>query len=79
MELITLKSFENPIEAHILRSLLENENIEVFIFDELSTVINPYIAYGNGGIKVKIKREDEEKALKVLKDIEDNPFTLEEN
>ncbi len=27
MELITLKAFENPIEAHILRSKLESENI----------------------------------------------------
>ena len=74
MELITLKAFESPIEAHILRSKLESENIEAFIFDELSVGINFYLSNAMGGVKVKIKKEDTERALSVLKEIEENGF-----
>ncbi|WP_282629516.1 putative signal transducing protein [Empedobacter sedimenti] len=72
MELITLKTFESPIEAHILRSKLESENIEAFIFDELSVGINFYLSNAMGGVKVKIRKEDSERALNVLKEIEEN-------
>ena len=74
MELITLKAFESPIEAHILRYKLESENIEAFIFDELSVGINFYLSNAMGGVKVKIRKEDTERALSVLKEIEENGF-----
>lgn len=66
MDLILLKSFDNPIDAHLLRIELENEGIESFIFDEHTVTMNPLYSYAIGGIKVKVFRKDAETAKKVL-------------
>ena len=75
MELITLKTFETPIEAHILRSKLESENIDAFVFDEHSVGINQFLSNAIGGVKVKIKEEDTARAMKVLDEINATYYT----
>ncbi|MFV0197066.1 DUF2007 domain-containing protein [uncultured Empedobacter sp.] len=75
MELITLKTFETPIEAHILRSKLESENIDAFVFDEHSVGINQFLSNAIGGVKVKIKEEDTARAMKVLDEINATDYT----
>lgn len=75
MELITLKTFETPIEAHILRSKLESENIDAFVFDEHSIGINQFLSNAIGGVKVKIKEEDTARAMKVLDEINATDYT----
>jgi hypothetical protein len=32
--MITIKTFDNPVEAHILKSRLESEGIHCYLFDE---------------------------------------------
>ncbi len=78
MELITLKTFEGPIEAHILRSKLESEDIEAFVFDEHSVGVNQFLSNAIGGVKVKIKSEDTERAMLVLKEIDETNYTDDE-
>ncbi|MFV0154932.1 DUF2007 domain-containing protein [Empedobacter falsenii] len=75
MKLITLKTFETPIEAHILRSKLESENIDAFVFDEHSVGINQFLSNAIGGVKVKIKEEDTARAMKVLDEINATDYT----
>lgn len=66
MEFITLKTFDNPIDAHILKSKLESEGIISFLFDENIVGINPLFSIAVGGIKLKINRSDYEKANSIL-------------
>ena len=75
MELITLKVFDSPIEAHILRSKLESEDIESFVFDEHSVGINMLYAQAIGGVKLKIRETDSERALCVLEEINNTKYT----
>ena len=75
MELITLKTFESPIEAHILRSKLESEQIDAFVFDEHSVGMNQFLSNAIGGVKVKIKKEDTDRAMKVLEEIDASNYT----
>lgn len=75
MELITLKIFDNSIGAHILRTKLESENIQAFVFDEHSVGINPIYGQALGGVKVKVNESDLEQAELILKEIEQTDYT----
>ena len=54
-DLKIVKIFDNPIDVHILKVRLEEEEIECFIFDENTVSINPMYSYAVGGIKLKVK------------------------
>lgn len=54
MELITLKTFDNSIEAHLMKSKLKSENIVCFLFDENIVGLNPVYNIAVGGIKLKV-------------------------
>lgn len=70
MKLITIQTFDNPIDMHLLKSKLESEEIHCFIFDEHTVAINPLISQGVGGIKLKIDEKDKEKAFIILEEIQ---------
>jgi len=65
-ELVTVKTFDNSIDAHLFRIELENEGIECFIFDEGIVTANPLYSNAVGGIKVKVRSIDLETVKKVL-------------
>jgi len=77
MKLVTLKIFDNPIEAHILKTKLESEEIQCYLFDENTVSINPLYNITVGGIKLKIDENNLSKAQKIINDIENKPFTDE--
>ena len=70
MSIITLKTFDSSIEAYLLKSKLESENIECFVIDENMITLNPLFANAVGGIKLNINVEDLKKAQAVINDIE---------
>ncbi len=58
--------FTYSSEAQIIKSRLEAEGIEVFLFDQFTVDTDPLVSNAIGGIKLKVWAEDEEKALKIL-------------
>ena len=78
MELITVKVFDNSIEAHILKSRLESEGIDCFIFDDNMVSLNPLYNVTLGGIKLKVRAVDVEQVNTIidqidsLKSVDDN-------
>lgn len=64
--MVTLKIFDNPIDAHILKTKLESEGISCYLFDENIVGINPLLNIAVGGIKLNVSPEDLDKALQVL-------------
>lgn len=66
-KLITIATFSQPIEADLVKSKLESENIECFIADQ--NVIQWNWLYSNavGGIKVQVRESDAKRALEVIK------------
>ncbi|MCY4781240.1 DUF2007 domain-containing protein [Sphingobacterium sp. UT-1RO-CII-1] len=64
--MVTLKVFDNPIDAHILKTKLESEGIHSYLFDENIVGINPLLNIAVGGIKLKVSSDDLEKALQLL-------------
>lgn len=57
----------NPIEADLVRSVLEASGIEVFMIDENITRIDPPIALMIGGMKVAVPQGQRDAAIEVLK------------
>ncbi len=68
MNKITIATFNQPIEAHVLKGKLESEGIPCFLVDELT--VQTYHLYSNaiGGVKLQVDVENAEKALKILKE-----------
>lgn len=61
--------FTYSSEAQIIKSRLEAEGIEVFLFDQFTVDTDPLVSNAIGGIKLKVWAEDEERALMILETI----------
>ena len=77
MELITIKTFDNSIDAHLLKIELENEGIECYIYDEHTVTVFPLYSNAVGGIKLYVKNEDAEMAKQILSQISE--YSLDDN
>lgn len=75
MTLITIKIFENAIDAHILKTKLESEGIPAIVVDENLITLNPFYNIAVGGVKLQVRDEDFEKANTILTEIEQTPVT----
>lgn len=72
-EIVTFRTFYNPMEAEIIRTKLEANDIPSFIADESLGILYPVYNQGGGGIKLKVFAKDVEKAGEVLS--EESPLT----
>lgn len=79
MELITARVFDNPIDANMLKSKLESEGINCFLFDESTVTLDPLLSNAVGGIKLKINKADTERVKELLNQIEGNPYMDDNN
>lgn len=78
MNLVTVKTFDNLTEAHILKTKLESEGIRCYMFDENIVALNPFYNIPVGGIKVKIAASDVLHAEAILSQLELMPMTNSE-
>ncbi len=66
MDFILLNSYNNYIEAHIAKGVLEEEGIKSWLKDEHTLTIGPILTNAVGGIKIMVAKEDAERALDIL-------------
>ncbi|TSJ39030.1 putative signal transducing protein [Fluviicola chungangensis] len=78
MGLLTFKTFDNSIDAHILKIKLESEGITCFLFDENIVSVNPLYSQLVGGIKLKINEEDLAHARNIVLELEQTPYTTDD-
>ena len=79
MKLVTVRTFDNPIDAHMLKSKLESEGISCYLKDEHTITIDPLVSNALGGIKLRISDADIEKTKAILKEIDNSPYLDENN
>ena len=68
----------NYSEAMIIKNILENDNIEVFIINESMSIIEP-VAISSGGynaVSLQVNEEDLEKAATILDDYKSGRLDL---
>ena len=70
MKLVTLRTFDNSIQAHLLKSKLESEDIACYLFDENIVGLYPLYNITVGGIKLKINEQDVEKATMIIQEFD---------
>ncbi len=64
--LVTVRSYDNPIEAHLARSFLEAADIQSFLMDEQIIGVHPGLNVAVGGVKLQVAAEDFEEAARLL-------------
>ena len=63
MSFSTIATFENPIDAHLLRVELENAGFTVYIADENLIGVQPLFSNAIGGVKVQVPAEQKDDAI----------------
>ena len=71
-QLVILRTFMYPTEAYPLISKLESEGIMCFLDGENTITVHPFLSNAIGGAKLKIKESDVQRALKIIKDVDDS-------
>ncbi|HKL38374.1 MAG TPA: DUF2007 domain-containing protein [Bacteroidales bacterium] len=65
---ITLLTFIHSAQAHLIKTKLESEGIEVFLKNELITQLAPHHTEPGGSIKLQVLEKDAEAAVRLLKE-----------
>lgn len=74
-----LRSFDNAMDAHLLKIALHDRGVESFIFDEMMMTLHPLLNGSLGGVKLKVRSSDLEKAQFILHELDNLPYTDEDN
>ncbi|WP_299702575.1 DUF2007 domain-containing protein [uncultured Pontibacter sp.] len=79
--LITVATFSQPTEAHILKGRLEAEGIPCFLGDEHIIAAQPLYSVAVGGVKLQVTEGDVEEALEMLARIQGgtSEYILDDN
>ncbi|WP_242926978.1 putative signal transducing protein [Pontibacter vulgaris] len=68
--LITIATFNEPTEAHIVKGRLEAEGIPCFLGDEHIVSAQPFYSVAVGGVKLRVTEGDAEEARALLAHIQ---------
>ena len=63
-QLVTLRTFSGSVDFEMVKSYLESLGIECFGLDEITN--RAYLANVNGGVKLQMREEQAEEAIKLL-------------
>lgn len=69
MDFIVLNSYNNYIEAHIAKGVLEEEGIGCWLKDENTVTIDPILTNAVGGIKIMVAKAEAERAWGILEQL----------
>jgi Putative prokaryotic signal transducing protein len=69
MDFVLLKSFENYVDAHIVKGRLEDQGVHCWLKDEnlSSLIVDPILTNAiSGGIKLLVPETELQKAIEIL-------------
>ena len=78
-EFITIARFNHLIDAYLTACRIESEGIECFLPDEMLTKSGHNHLVGTSQIRLQVKKENEDKALRILNEEPVETFTNEED
>jgi hypothetical protein len=74
-ELITIATFNNTVEAHLIRARLESEGIRCYLQDDILNTLIPSGPFG--GVKLQVHLKDSLRAFDIFYDLQDDAGTTE--
>jgi DNA-directed RNA polymerase subunit RPC12/RpoP len=72
MDFVTIRTFQNYFTAHILLGRFRDSGIDCFLKDEFTVTVDPILSNAVGGIKLIVKKEDEEEANLLLQQFDES-------
>jgi predicted RNA-binding Zn-ribbon protein involved in translation (DUF1610 family) len=72
MDFVTIRTFQNYFSAHILLGRFRDSGIDCFLKDEFTVTVDPILSNAVGGIKLIVKKEDEEEANLLLRQFDES-------
>ncbi len=63
--------YELPYQAHLTRAMLEGEGVPAVVENEQSFPLTPFWNDKAAGVKLKVRAEDEERARRIIGDIDE--------
>ncbi len=69
-DFITVANFNYPTDYVVLKMLLQQEEIPFVFLNETSASILPITFCGKGGIRLQVHKNDSEKVLQIISDLE---------
>lgn len=72
MNLVIVKTFDNYFNANIILTKLQAAGIECYLQDEFTVTLDPILTNAIGGIKLVVKSDDEDNAMQLLKQYEED-------
>lgn len=75
---VTIATYMNGLEAHVARSKLESEGIAVSLADEAVVRMNWLWSNAVGGVKVRVKPSEQDRARRILSESTDDSALEEE-
>lgn len=73
-----LTVIDNPLEADIIKSLMQSQGIECYLFDENILKQNPLYTTAIGGVKLMVASQNIDKAKKLFEDYNKGEYALKE-
>lgn len=73
-EFIIVAVFNLPTEIMVLKSILQDRNIQHFFDHETIVSLDPFASLAYGGIKLRIHPNDLEEVNEVLKQLNEDDF-----
>ena len=67
-QIVTIRSFNYPVELAVIRGRLEAEGIDCFVQDELTIQANPFYSHALGGVKLQVRQSDLRRAMEILEE-----------
>lgn len=71
--MVTVATFPEAIEAHIFRNRLEAEGIPCVLADEHIVSNQPWHTIAYGGVKLRVRQQDQQRAAGIIADIRGLP------
>ena len=71
MELVTIRTFNNYFSANILLTKLQDAGFQCYLKDEYTVTIDPLLTNAVGGIKLVIRKEDEQEVTTIMEHFDD--------
>jgi len=71
--LVTAATSFSPIKAHLMRGELEASGIECFLANEMIAAVDLPVSNLNGGVRLQVRASDFDRALSILRALEQKP------
>lgn len=66
MEYVVVRTFQQYFQAHITMTKLQDAGIVCFLKDEFTVTVDPILTNAIGGIKLLVRKEDEDAVVGLL-------------